>query len=38
MPLLVVELVPGLVQECITEPPFITPCVAEWPSASAPLQ
>jgi hypothetical protein len=34
MPLLVVEL--GLTHECITEPSFITPCVAEWPSASAP--
>ena len=34
MLLLVVE----LVQECITELSFIIPCVAEWPSALAPLQ
>jgi hypothetical protein len=38
MRLLVVELVQERVQECITEPPFIIPCVAEWPSALAPLQ
>jgi hypothetical protein len=38
MLLLVVELVRERMQECITEPSFIIPCVAEWPSALAPLQ
>jgi hypothetical protein len=38
MLLLVVELVQERVQECITEPSFIIPCAAEWPSALAPLQ